>query len=304
MNVGSTGWAEFCIDDDPDLGDIQFAIDCNSGICRLMNLEPERPVYVNGHSVVEQSLVDGDIITAGESRFGVYWDHGGSQIRKLGVRLAGTAGEATPTQDLHNGPEETRQVYSATRYPSGLVVFGGTQSVCPASEIAGSIAAEYTLYLLVDEVVVSQMENRRVAELVAASPEVTFAADSSGLRRVLVGPNQTSDRSSVLQELWGRNAVAALFCACETAYVLRGISQCPLLAGTSAAQLPARLMAAEPNELRSTFSKVRAILVETEQGNAWSTMVFPRAVTEWQELGLSLAPSQECVVTESSDETA
>ena len=256
-----------------------------------MNLDAARPVYVNGHATTERNLVDGDIITAGESRFGVYLDDGGSQIRKLGVRLAGTMPERTNDPRVSPSADTASYAYRSTDYASGLTTFSSTQDEFPIAEFARSIANEYSLYLLVDASVIGQVNNRRVAELVGVSPDVDFPSETQGLRRVLIGPNQASDRLSIMQEVWGLNAVVAVFCACETAFAIRAIAQCPLLAMTSPAQLERRLASASVEELQTTFGKVRALTTELQQGSAWSTSTFSRPAAHWENLGLPNAPA-------------
>jgi hypothetical protein len=69
--VGGTEWAEFAVPGDPQLADVQFVVESDYFHCRIRNLHVNRVLLVNGKETEERTLVNGDIVTAGTTRFSV-----------------------------------------------------------------------------------------------------------------------------------------------------------------------------------------------------------------------------------------
>ncbi len=69
LSVGGTEYADFAVLDDPLLSGVHFTLYCHPRGCRVRDLESTHGTYVNARSVVEQWLVDGDSVLAGQTRF-------------------------------------------------------------------------------------------------------------------------------------------------------------------------------------------------------------------------------------------
>ncbi|MCY2986620.1 MAG: hypothetical protein NTY19_01945 [Planctomycetota bacterium] len=70
--VGRTNWADFSIPNDPDLGDVHFAVACDQRGGRIRNLNNAAQTLVNGAEVLEAPLHTGDQVTAGQTTFSVF----------------------------------------------------------------------------------------------------------------------------------------------------------------------------------------------------------------------------------------
>jgi hypothetical protein len=67
--VGSSGWADFRIPDDPELGDVHFVFACGASACSVRDLDTATGTFVNGVKVDRALLRDGDHIRAGVTTF-------------------------------------------------------------------------------------------------------------------------------------------------------------------------------------------------------------------------------------------
>lgn len=74
LRVGSRGPSEFLLPDDLWLSSVHFALECELGRCRVRNLTNRAWTAVNGGTVTEATLRDGDTILAGETTFAVRLD--------------------------------------------------------------------------------------------------------------------------------------------------------------------------------------------------------------------------------------
>jgi predicted component of type VI protein secretion system len=69
--IGRIAWADLVVEDDPELADVHFALQCKDKVCRIRDLSPLGGTFVNGDRVVFSELADGDEVRAGKSSFRV-----------------------------------------------------------------------------------------------------------------------------------------------------------------------------------------------------------------------------------------
>ncbi|MCL4204039.1 MAG: FHA domain-containing protein [Pirellulaceae bacterium] len=104
--IGRTDWADFAVRHDPHMSGLHFAVRCERAGCVLEDLQSTNGTLVNGQSVKQATLQDGDTIRAGHTLFTV-------QIEQPEAAAAGTVVEtpsaesemvASPVEDS-NRPE-------------------------------------------------------------------------------------------------------------------------------------------------------------------------------------------------------
>jgi hypothetical protein len=71
VQVGRTRWADICIERDPALADVHFALDYAGRKCHIRALDTGRGIAVNEVQVGESALAAGDRVTAGQTTFAV-----------------------------------------------------------------------------------------------------------------------------------------------------------------------------------------------------------------------------------------
>src|SRR6266850_8337193 len=68
VSVGRTTKADVVLEDN-FLSGAHFAIECDSGICRVRDLKSRNGTHVNGEIIIEASLNEGDQVHAGKTDF-------------------------------------------------------------------------------------------------------------------------------------------------------------------------------------------------------------------------------------------
>ena len=77
---GRTEWTDFAFPSDAAMADVHFAIRCGTEICSIQRLAMDRETFVNGAAVEIARLVDGDVVTAGQTQFVVEINDGATIV--------------------------------------------------------------------------------------------------------------------------------------------------------------------------------------------------------------------------------
>ena len=72
VQIGRTEWADLCIDDDPEMSDVHFAVECDYQGCRIRDLGSQSGTTVAGEPVDVKTLRSGDVIAASRTSFEVH----------------------------------------------------------------------------------------------------------------------------------------------------------------------------------------------------------------------------------------
>jgi len=111
LRIGRNAPVELTGGQDRFMSGSHFVIECNENRCRIADMGSRNGTFVNGDRVKEAVLRDGDIISAGQTRFRVYIEDSPA------VPLAEPAADATATLAnetlaLKGGPQDLREVLS------------------------------------------------------------------------------------------------------------------------------------------------------------------------------------------------
>jgi len=312
--VGSSEWAEICIDDDPEIGDVQFQVGCDGQSCLLTNIDREHRVCVNGVAVSERMLMHGDIITVGGSRFTVMVDRDTDRFDQMGLPLVGRDAdsprasppasprrprkpekvrlESTDVMLGYEGPAAgagpARCRYSSTEFSSGMVRFTGSTATQPPDDLARGVDRRFPMHLLLAESELDAM----IPESRSAVPLIVRNGASARSKAVLglITPDSGIDRFDLLGRLWGRGLLVAVFSHESMESLVSRLSACRTLWKSRPHQLADAVQSGSANWLDSLSDVIRAALVESAGCEKWSILVAPRRDPTWKELGLPHPP--------------
>jgi hypothetical protein len=277
--VGGTEWAEFSVPGDPELADIQFVVETDFLHCRIRNLQCARALLVNGTEVTERTLVDGDIVAAGGTRFT--------------VRVQETAAIARKQKAIRSGRTESLASipYRMELCVSRLPVFRGSESHARPAEIARMLAARHALYLLLH---VTRSEIVLPADLEQATDLFGLGERplSECIRHspILLSPADPVDRFDVLSQAWAKDAVVAIFTSVERAELLKRLRRDTLWLFPPE-MIRAKLANGPPHHIRNVMRGIKAILVKSDSTEEWSVFANPDAAPLWLNLGFPNPPS-------------
>jgi hypothetical protein len=289
LRVGRSDWAEFSVPDDPAMADVQFALECGGRGCQLRNLAGDTPVFVNGRRVEQQTLVNGDLIRAGDTEFLVSIQLGRDAISSA-VPLA-TRRRATGLQ--------------AIRYASigdgNIACFSGLRSDCPEDEIARILQSEHAMYVVVhrecaDEETMRSLTSQPVALLrhPGELPENASAAaeeEAASPEVVLVGPTSSADRFDLIRSSWSRNAITVFFTGREAAGAQALLDERPFLS-LKPLELSERLTNSNLRLTADAFEGLAALLLPIGDTH-WGVFASPKFRPAWERIGLPDPPENE-----------
>lgn len=212
LRVGRTEWADFAVPQDSLMSGVHFALRSDISGCYLTDLGSSNGTLVNGQPVCGPTLLGaGDEILAGETRFAVHVE------QESGVSPGGVAEARSPPTSGRlaaaggNAPVPLRNVrFSAETCSSGLTLCRGTVEQLSPQDLAGLIARQISLYLIVDFRKLGMPQPSSVSQgmyLFSWLPTEAAAAASP----LIVAARDVDEWPALLAEGWGSDAVVCLF---------------------------------------------------------------------------------------------
>ena len=277
--VGGTEWAEFAVPGDPQLADVQFVVESDYLHCRIRNLSADRALLVNGKEIEERTLVNGDIVTAGSTRFSV----GIQESAEVERRQAAIRGDSLrpPLPELQ---------YRVERCESGLLRFYAADNAMSATEVALLLAQQHCFYLIVHlQKAGLELSARltRVVDLGARGEIDASALNPSSL--VMLSPSDPIDRFALLETGWNRDAIVGIFSTRERPAVIQAVLRATLWA-YPAHIIRDQLLAATGTHIQELFKGIKAILVESPSPGGWDVFTSPQVDPLWMQLGFPNPP--------------
>ncbi|MBX3436209.1 MAG: hypothetical protein KF861_01880 [Planctomycetaceae bacterium] len=273
LHVGSTEWADFVIPDDAALAQVQFVLDCGTRGCVVRNLDAMSPLYVNGQEAVEHTLLDGDIIRAGNTEFLVSVHLGDDAVAKPSDVSSETARRAAKVRP-----------YSCMQFSTGIVRYLGHCSLQSGADLARELNGEFACYLIVN-LNAALPETAALLEGECDFRDVCLVPDDlvdTKLR--LIGADSPVDRFEILQQNWGRDAVLCLFSSRERGAFLEGMKASSFLLSRPS-QLGERLRSGASRLIDNCFRSVSAILME-HSDDEWGLFISTGVQSVAQRFGL------------------
>jgi pSer/pThr/pTyr-binding forkhead associated (FHA) protein len=183
IEVGRGHRSDWAIPSDPSMSQRHFALDFGPAECHIRDIGSSFGTFVNGAKAVEAVARDGDVIVAGKTTFRLQCD-----------------AASTP---LSKSPAESSSCH-ATDHPSGVVQYHGC-GVAPA-EIVRMLMRTMRLYVVVDS-----------RKLPAPPPNPVYLADwipqsaAARLSPMILPPSDGFDAIALVEETWGKDAMACFF---------------------------------------------------------------------------------------------
>lgn len=275
LRVGKTEWSDFVVPD-PILGDVQFVLNCSADGCTVVNLEPQSPLYVNGKPVQSQSLVDGDIIRAGQTDFRVL--------------MSEKASSEPPRVDLVWKRDRTEEPipYFIHHGRSGVMCLVGDTVLTPPDKLIAQLKKRFSIYELVNTGGGLEREHdfskERAITDIAIRPDDVLEDD---LR--LLGPQTEQDRIDVARKLWGKNALTTLITGQEQPEVLELLDRNSFLL-SHPRTLVKRFLYGASDVLQECFLSVVGVLLELDE-KQWGLFTTFNERSVWQVLGFPPPPA-------------
>lgn len=282
--VGGTEWAEFAVPGDPQLADVQFVVESDYEHCHIRNVHPEQALFVNGIKTQSRTLVNGDIVTAGSTRFCV----GIQESPEIELRQ-----EAISANSLRPGAPEMQ--YRFERCESGLLRFFGDDASQPPSEIARLLTQLYNFYLVAHMQKAALELPRHLARVVDLS--VRGEVDVSQLNPdslVMLSPSDSVERFQLLDMGWNRDAIIGIFATGERPAVIKSLLRSTLWV-YPAHIIRDQLTAGTGTFLHDLFKGIKAILIEAPSSGGWEVFANPEVDPLWMQLGFPNAPAAQMV---------
>lgn len=279
--VGATEWAEFAVPGDPQLGDVQFVMESDYHRCRIRNLHKSRELLVNGKPISEQTLVDGDIVVAGNTQFSV----GIQETPEIAARQAAIRGTGDTT---FGAPQFS---YRVERCQSGLMRYSGRDGAPTPLEVARLLAGQHSFYLLVHAIKAGLRDGPEMENVVDLFHRERIPLSARQENSVLVfSPHDAADRFGLLEQHWNKCAVVGVFTSREYSDVIE------TLFGANLWLCPPDLICdhlacGAPYHVQQLLEGIKAVLLETDEPGGWSVFASPEIAPLWMQLGFSYPPA-------------
>jgi len=152
LRVGRTEWADFAVPQDRLMSGVHFALQADASGCHLTDLGSSNGTMVNDQPVSERMrLRDGDEIQAGETRFAVRVEQDSRGASGATVEIGLPPSSARPSVGRGDVAAALRNVrFSVETCSSGLMLCRGNVEELPPQDLAGLMARQMPLYLIVD----------------------------------------------------------------------------------------------------------------------------------------------------------
>jgi hypothetical protein len=280
--VGGTEWAGFSVPGDPQLADVQFVVESDYQHCHIRNLFAGRALLVNGQEVQERTLVNGDIVTAGNTQFRVGIQESAEAERR----------QATIGADALR-PQRVAVPYQAERCESGLFRFYGRDASQTPTDVALSLSQQNSFYLIVHLTkagVELPVDLKRVVDLGARGEVETDQLNPCSM--LMISPTDPIDRFRLLEEGWGRDSVLGVFTTRERPGMIKTLSRANLWV-YPAHIIRDQLAGGAPEYIRELFRGIKAALVPSHAPGGWEVFASTESDPLWMQLGFPNAPETQ-----------
>ena len=280
--VGGTEWAEFAVPGDPQLADVQFVVESDYDHCHIRNVHSDQPLFVNGIKTQSRTLVNGDIVTAGSTRFCV----GIQESPEIELRQEAICANS-------QRPAEPDFQYRFERCESGLLRFYGADASQSPAEIALLLTQHYSFYL-VAHMQMTGLELppvlTRVVDLTAQGEIDVSQLNPSSM--VMLSPSDPIERFQLLDSGWNRDAIIGIFTTGERPAVIKSLSRSTLWV-YPAHIIRDQLAAGTGTFLHDLFKGIKAILIESQAPGGWEVFAHPQVDPLWMQLGFPNPPAAQ-----------
>ena len=262
VQIGRSQWADVCVDD-PAMADLHFAIYATASMCRARDLRGGGGLFVNELQVVEHSLVDGDLVRAGGTRFRVL--------------IEGSQGESPPADHAYR-----HQVRA-----NGLHCYRPVSAASPVELLLDQLAGVTRVYYLgwFDE-----WGRRRPAEL-KNSPDTIPASPNplwGKFLPLLMAFSDLQSPAEYFQTAWKNRQVIAVLSDLKKPALLAFMREHPYLY-SSLESAEHFLLTMPAEQLAPALVNLKG-LVLPEGGNSWQLIANPEQAAAWADLGFELPP--------------
>jgi hypothetical protein len=278
--VGGNEWAEFSVPGDPQLADVQFVVESDYRHCEIRNLFAGRALEVNGQKVQHRTLINGDIITAGSTRF------------RVAIQAATDAEWRESTiGGLTQYPVRDDVPYLAERARSGLFRFYGRDDSQTPTDVAMFLSQQNSFYLVVNVAkggLELPSDFSPVLDL-GAKGEID-ASRINACSLLIIAPTDPIDRFRMLQDGWNRDSVFGIFAARERPGIVKSLMRANLWM-YPVHTIRDQLEGGEPEYMRELFRGIKAVLVPSSVPGGWEVFAHIDTDPLWTQLGFPNAPS-------------
>ena len=278
--VGGTEWAEFAVPGDPQLAAVQFVVESDYEHCSIRNIHADQALFVNGKETQARTLVNGDIVTAGSTRFSVGIQESPEVERRQAAIRANSQWQA--------GPELQYQV---ERCESGLLRFYGSDASQSPTEVALILAQQHCFYLVAHAQKAGlelPPHLTRVVDLSARGEVDVLQLDPSSV--VMLSPSDPVERFQLLEKGWGRDAIVGIFSTGERPAVIQSLLRSTLWVYPPHI-IRDQLAAGTGSFLHDLFKGIKAILIESTAPGGWEMFAHPQVDPLWMQLGFPNPPA-------------
>jgi hypothetical protein len=207
LRIGRTERSDFAVPHDAKMSNLHFSLECGLGLCMVRDCGSTNGILVNDAPVAEQMLADGDVITAGSTRFRLRVE--GAQPQTA-VGPGATVQIVPPRQAAPVAPQATIPCRAST-CNSGLTLWSSATGEPKPAQVAGQVTAlGLQLVLIADFTRANQplppelQQPRYLFDWMP--PDVARTASPVVLTR-----EDAVDPLKTLGVLWGMGAVVAFY---------------------------------------------------------------------------------------------
>jgi hypothetical protein len=212
---GRTDWADTSFPHDAKMSQVHFSLETDGKICRIRDLDSSNGTLVNGETIIDHVLADGDRITAGDTTFLVCIEGGAEadDVQAAKAAAAAAAAKAPPPRKKVTAKFTVETCYS------GVTMYRGQLSELSAGHLIDLLARRFPLYLIVDFHKLSGGRPEDLGEpkylLDTLPPEAAATASPW-----IIAAADYAEWFSLVEKGWGEDAVVAFFSQRDAADVL------------------------------------------------------------------------------------
>ena len=201
LQIGRTAWADISVPEDTRLSGVHFQLRADSIACYLHDLSSRNGTQVNGESVAETVLHNGDEIQAGNTRFIVHIE--GDHPEQAAPVSKSYAEQLARSADL------THASFTSATIASGLTRCSGRSDEISPAQLAAMLANVVPLMLIAD--------TNRIADPRSFAQSPTYLYNwlnpvvQENMSPILVEGAAHDDWPLVVEEAWGHNTVICCF---------------------------------------------------------------------------------------------
>jgi hypothetical protein len=275
LRVGRTEWADVAVPQDSLMSGVHFSLGSDFSGCYLTDLNSSNGTLVNGQPVQGRTpLRAGDEIVAGQTRFAVHIEQD-SRAPPEGAVVAGLppAAAVAFASDGQAAAAARNARFSAETCSSGLTLCRGRVEQLPPEHLAGLLARQISLYLIVDFRKLGLPPPEAVTErsyLFSWLP----AEAATAVSPLVIAAQEIGEWQAMLAQGWGNDALVCLFSRQDKAELVAHLQDAARVKGRKGdassgmlgfcwPSVMAMLLAhGQPALVRRVLAGIEAVLVE------------------------------------------